>query len=58
MKLSTLVLSAMSIAILSSCQDKAKNEVKPQKEQISQQGGQNGNEQPGDDNNCPACGMG
>jgi hypothetical protein len=57
MKLSAVILSALSVAVLSSCNDKSKREVKP-KEQTTQT---DTKEQPASQdpsNNCPACGMG
>lgn len=56
MKLSTLILGAMSVAVLSACQDKKKTEVQPAgTEQVTPA---TGHQTPQPPNDCPACGMG
>ena len=56
MKLSTLILGTMTVAVLSACQDKKKTTVTPATEQTATD---NGNHQaPDPSNECPACGMG
>lgn len=58
MKLSAFILSAMSVAVLSSCQEKVRQEVKPNKEQTKQTDGKGQPSTKESDNSCPACGMG
>ena len=58
MKLSKILLSAMSVAVLSSCVDKSKNDVKPNTEQSGQQAGENNPNGENGPHCCPACGMG
>ncbi len=59
MKPSILILTVMSAALLASCQDKSKNDVKPQPA-TEQQGEQQNPDPPGNipQGQCPACGMG